>query len=75
MGIFEVRMKHYFSHLDITPLVEDFLEWKRKRQASRKELVKALKDLSDRHEWHPDVGSCICEPHKRAQAILKKEKL
>jgi hypothetical protein len=31
----------------------------------------ALRNLSERHEWQPIAGPCICDAHEDARALLK----
>lgn len=36
-------------------------------------LEAALKALSDRHDWQPGMGQCVCSQHKEAREALKEE--
>lgn len=33
-------------------------------------LEAALKALSDRHDWQPGMGQCVCQQHKQAREAL-----
>lgn len=35
-------------------------------------LRDVLKRLSDRHKWSQDLGGCVCEAHRQAEAILNE---
>jgi hypothetical protein len=39
-----------------------------------KEAEDILMRLSDRHEWSPHGGKCICESHNRSREYLEKYK-
>jgi len=41
------------------------------RQKRIEKLEAALKNLSERHNWQPDMGECICAEHKAAREALK----
>ena len=35
-------------------------------------MEKALRNLSERHEWSENVGPCVCEAHEVARRIFEK---
>lgn len=41
-------------------------------EAKLKIAVTALDALAKRHDWHPELGKCICAEHKDAKAALEK---
>lgn len=43
-------------------------------KAQIKDYGAALEAITKRHDWHPDLGQCICEEHKKAKETLKKWK-
>lgn len=53
-------------------------EWQHTRLAPllslMPDIVEALENLRKRHNWHPDLGECVCKEHIEAQQTLAKIK-